>query len=103
MMGELAKPFIFWVIEDPLTLALSQQARLGELAIESGHIRLRIWLGEGAGCGPLHKVERNSGVPSPPPYPLVDMAALRGNLAKARLREKDGMRGVLGRARPDLV
>src|SRR5208337_2566031 len=27
------------------------------------------------------------------PYPLADMAILSGNLAKARLREKDRMRG----------
>jgi alpha-glucosidase len=35
------------------------------------------------------------GVPSPPPYPLADMATLRGNLAEARLREKDRMRGSI--------
>jgi hypothetical protein len=33
--------------EDPLILSFSPQARLGVLAIESGHIRKRIWLGEG--------------------------------------------------------
>jgi hypothetical protein len=70
--------------QDPLTPALSQQARLGELAIESGHIRKRIWLGEGASCGPLHKVQRNSGVPSP-------------------LGEKDRMRGSLKSAQPELI
>jgi hypothetical protein len=33
--------------EDPLILSFSPQARLGVLAIESNHIRKRIWLGEG--------------------------------------------------------
>jgi hypothetical protein len=33
--------------------------------------------------------EAYSGVPSPQPYPLADMAIPCGNLAKARLREKD--------------
>jgi NADH dehydrogenase [ubiquinone] 1 alpha subcomplex assembly factor 7 len=34
-------------VEDPLTPALSQQARLGVLATQDGHIRKRIWRGEG--------------------------------------------------------
>jgi hypothetical protein len=87
--------------QDPLTLSLSLQARLGELAIESGHIRKRIWLGERT---PEFTFARQiNRVPSPPPYPLADMATLRGNLAKARLREKDRMRGDLGINQPELV
>jgi hypothetical protein len=35
-----------WFAEDPLTLSLSQQARLGELAIQRGRIRKRMRLGE---------------------------------------------------------
>jgi hypothetical protein len=66
--------FILAAAKDPLTPALSQQARLGELATKSGHIRKRIWQGAGAGCGPLPEVERSSGVRSP-------------------LGEKDRMRG----------
>ncbi len=38
-----------------------------------------------------HPGEVSSGVPSPQPYPLADMATQSGNLAKARLREKDRM------------
>jgi hypothetical protein len=35
------------MLKDPLILSFSPQARLGALAIQSGHIRKRIWLGEG--------------------------------------------------------
>jgi hypothetical protein len=63
---------------------LSQQARLGELAIMKGRIHKRIRQGEGV-----------SGVSSLLPYPLADMATLSRNLAKARLREKGRMSGDL--------
>jgi hypothetical protein len=66
------------------------------MAFLSGKNAKACLLGEGAR---LHALDLDleavpgSTVPSPPPYPLADMATLRGNLAKARLREKDRMRG----------
>jgi hypothetical protein len=44
----LTKPNPAKGVQDPLTPALSKQARLGELATQRRHIRKRIWRGEGA-------------------------------------------------------
>ena len=67
--------------EDPLTLSLSPQARLGELASQRSRIRKRMRLGERT---LRTSAAGHSGVPSP-------------------LGEKDRMRGGLGSTQPDLV
>jgi hypothetical protein len=59
----------------PLTLSLSPQARLGVLAISNGHIRLRIWPGEGTLLNRRAKI--NSGVLSP----LGERDRVRGSWA----------------------
>ena len=93
--------------QDPLTPALSQQARLGELATQRCHIRSRIWRGEGAGCGSTPKVEAGSSVLSP----LGERDRVRGSckalnrtlyhlflrLSLAPMR----LRSARGRAAPD--
>jgi hypothetical protein len=67
--------------QDPLTPALSQQARLGELATQRCHIRSRIWRGEGALLSDL----------------LVYFEAIPRSTVPSPLGEKERMRGDLTR------
>ena len=89
--------------KSPLTLSLSPQARLGELASQRGRIRRRMRLGEEDArkilCG-------NSGGPSPRPHPLAGAAAKDASTPWRACAEKDRMRGPFADAprsnRPDL-
>ncbi len=80
----------FDTLQGPLTPALSPRGEGVEAAaLFPGETAVRTEEAKRAGLGE----EGNSGAPSPLPYPLADMAHLRGNLAKARLREKGRIRG----------
>jgi error-prone DNA polymerase len=66
--------------EDPLTPALSPPYPLADMASLRGKHAKACLLGEGASCGPLHRVKRNLGVPSP----LGEKDRMRGSLPKEK-------------------
>ena len=75
--------------KSPLTLSLSPQARLGELASQRGRIRRRMRLGE-------RTPERSSALifgHSPCPHPLAGAAAKDASTPCRACAEKDRMRG----------
>src|ERR1700690_2009643 len=75
-------PLYMKTTSDPLTPALSQQARLGELATQSDRIRERMRLGRGS-----------NSVLSPRPYPLADTAADAANTPCRVCVERDRVTG----------